>query len=341
MLQRTALGWCVIVLSVFSSDVLHSQPAPLTVLSKDATSLTRRTILTAMINEQEYVALDDLASMFQLNVREDALGALTVTYKNKTILLMADQPLASIAGRVVPLPVPPVRQGRRWLVPVDFIGRALAAVYDAKITLRRPSRLVIVGELRVPRVQVRYDASGPSSGRVTLDATPRAASTVTLDGDQLAVKFDADAIDVTYVTSVAAPLAAAAAQGLLQAVRVSDPVTLSFTTGAKFASFKATSHHGPSTSPTGCSRLSSPARSTPANRITGRTPTSRPTVTIGPASTVSISACGSRGASAGPRLPSGPSTTSSPLPPTRIPANACPSSCAQTLTKSTATARPP
>jgi N-acetylmuramoyl-L-alanine amidase len=231
----------VVALSVFSSDILHSQPAPLTVLSKDATSLTRRTIPTAAINDQEYVALDDLASMFQLSVREDALGALTVTYKNKTILLMADQPLASIAGRVVPLPVPPLRQGRRWLVPVDFIGRALAAVYDAKITLRRPSRLVIVGDLRVPRVQVRYDASGPSSGRVTLDATPRAASTVTLEGDQLAVKFDADAIDVTYVTTATAPLAAAAAQGLLQAVRVSDPVTLSFTTGARFASFKTTS----------------------------------------------------------------------------------------------------
>jgi N-acetylmuramoyl-L-alanine amidase len=179
--------------------------------------------------------------MFQLTVREDALGALTVTAsKGRTILLMADQPLASISGRIVSLPAPPLRQGRRWLVPVDFIGRALPSVSDSRIALRRPSRLVIVGDLRVPRVQVRYDTSGATSGRLTIDATPRVASTISQEGDQLAVKFDADAIDVVYSNSTAAPLAVAGAQGLIQAVRVADPVTLTFTVGPRFGTFKAT-----------------------------------------------------------------------------------------------------
>src|SRR5262252_2323889 len=240
VLRRTALVLSVLAVSFLASDVLHSQQTPFTVLSKENNALVRRTLASTTINEQEYVGLDDLASMFQLSVREDALGTLTVGYKGKTVLLTPDQPLASIAGRVVSLPAPPVRQGRRWLVPVDFIGRALALVSDTRITLRRPSHLVIIGDLRVPRVQVRYDTSGAATGRLTLDATPRANSAVSQEGDQLVVRFDADAIDVSYSNTTAAPLAAAAAQGLLQAVRVADLVTLSFTTGPRFGAFRIT-----------------------------------------------------------------------------------------------------
>ena len=240
VLRRTALAVSVLALTLFCSDLLFSQQTPLTVLTKDNNTVVRRTLPTTSVNDQEYVALDDLASMFQLAVREDALGALSVTSKGKTLLLTPDQPLASIAGRVVSLPAPPVRQGRRWLVPVDFIGRALSLVSDLKIALRRPSHLVIVGDLRVPRVQVRYDTSGAITGRLTIDATPRANSAITQEGDQLAVRFDADAIDVSYSNAVTAPLAAAAAQGLLQGVRVADAVTLTFTVGPRFGGFKVT-----------------------------------------------------------------------------------------------------
>lgn len=241
MRRRAAPAFFLLALSFLSSDVLRGQQGPLVVLSKDGNALARRTLQTTAIGEQDYVALDDLASMFQLTVREDALGALTVNDKTKTILLTPDQPLASVGGRVVSLPAPPVRQGRRWMVPVDFIGRALAAVHDTKITLRRPARLVILGDLRVPRVQVRYDANGATGGRLTIDATPRSSSTVAQDGDQLVVKFDADAIDVSYMNSASAPLAAAAAQGLIQAVRVADAVTIAFTVGPRFGGFKAAS----------------------------------------------------------------------------------------------------
>ena len=236
VLRRTAL-----FLLLLSAPLL-SQQTSFTVISKDtAGTVTRRVIATTTVGEQEYVALDDLAAMFQLTVREDAIGGLTVVHKGKTILLTPGQPLASVSGRVVSLPAPPVRNAaRRWLVPVDFIGRALSLVYDSKLTLRRPSRLVIVGDLRVPRVQVKYDAVG-AGGRLTIDATPRAAGTASQDGDQLTLKFDADAIDVSTVSNTAAPLAGAAAQGLIQSLRVADSVTLAFTLGPRFGAFKLSS----------------------------------------------------------------------------------------------------
>ncbi|HEY1911926.1 MAG TPA: stalk domain-containing protein, partial [Vicinamibacterales bacterium] len=143
-------------------------PPPLTLFAKDG----RRSLAVTLVGGQEFIALDDLASAFQLAVRDEA-GAITVSYKGKTIILTPEQALASVSGRLVSLPAAPARgAGRRWLVPEEFVSRALALIYDVKLDLRKPSRLLIVGDLRVPHITVRYDPLG-TSGRLTVDATPR------------------------------------------------------------------------------------------------------------------------------------------------------------------------
>jgi N-acetylmuramoyl-L-alanine amidase len=195
----------------------------------------RRVIPLLLVNNQEFVALEELAAVFKLTVREDALGALTVTYKDKTIVL-TNQALASVAGRLVSLPAPAVRSGNRWLVPIDFISRALSLVYDTKLELRKPSHLLVVGDLRVPRVTVRYDFVAPG-GRLTFDATPRANSIVTQESNNfLSVRFDADALDISVP-----PLAAQERQTLVQAVRVLDATTLGVDLGPQAAGFRTTS----------------------------------------------------------------------------------------------------
>ena len=214
--------------------VLSSQTAPapaLTLLSREG----RRTLPITLGADQEIVALDDLAGAFQLTVREESLGTVTVSYKGKTIVLTPDQALASIAGRLVSLPAPPTRSGRRWLVPVEFISRALALIYDTRLDLRKPSRLVVIGDLRVPRITIRYDALG-AAGRLTIDATPRATSTVTQDAEHLTMKFDADALDGPNP-----PLPASAAPGLILGARLVDATTLAIDLGPRFAGFRATS----------------------------------------------------------------------------------------------------
>src|ERR1700676_5110314 len=90
----------------------QSGPVPLTLLSREG----RGTIAISLVNGRESVALDDLASMFQLAVREEA-GALTVSYKRKTVVLTPDQALASVAGRLVSLPTPPPPAGGGGVVP--------------------------------------------------------------------------------------------------------------------------------------------------------------------------------------------------------------------------------
>jgi N-acetylmuramoyl-L-alanine amidase len=213
-------------------SLLSQQPAPapsLTLLSKDG----RRPLPIVMVGDQEFVGLDDLAAAFQLAVHEESFGALTVSYKGKTIVLTPDQTLASVSGRLISLPAPPARRGTRWLVPLEFISRALAPIYDVRLDLRKPSHLLLVGDVRAPYVTVRYDPLG-NAGRLTIDATPRATSTVSQEGEHITIKFDADALDIANP-----PLAPQGGQSLVQTVRVADATTLVVDLGPRFAGFKA------------------------------------------------------------------------------------------------------
>ncbi len=165
---------------------------PITLVTRDG----RRPLASTILNGQEYVALNDLASLFALSVREDALaGGVTITYKGRTIVASADQPMASINGRVVTLPAPVVRAGQRLLVPVDFITRALAPIYDTPIDFRRASRLLIVGAIRVARVTARIDAAGPPT-RATVEITPALLVSTGYDAGRVLVRIEADVLDM-------------------------------------------------------------------------------------------------------------------------------------------------
>jgi N-acetylmuramoyl-L-alanine amidase len=230
-LFAAAAAIAVAAILAISLERVHGQGAgpTLSVLTHDG----RRAVPLALVNDQEFVGLDDLAGIFSLSVQE-SLGAITVSYKGKTIILTPDQTLASVAGRLISLPAPPSRSGRRWLVPVEFVSRALAPVYDTRLELRKPSRLLIVGDLRVPRLALRYDAVG-AAGRLTIDATPRATSTVSQENEHVTVRFDADSLDLP------SPLVAALPPGaLIQAVRAVDPVTLGIDLGPRSGGIKAT-----------------------------------------------------------------------------------------------------
>jgi len=234
--RRAVLASAIVLVSfLVFSDSLLSQQAAFTVVSKDG----RRSLATTTQNEQDFVALDDLAAMFQLAVREDALGV-TVSYKGKTIVLTLDQALASVSGRLISLPAPPLRgpaPARRWLVPVEFVNRALSLVYDVKLDLRRPSRLLIVGDVRAPRVQMRSEPVG-TGVRLTIDALPGTASTVSQDNDHITVKFEADLIDLPNGLTLTPQTSS---QGVIRAVRAADATTIVVDLGQRFGAFKAAS----------------------------------------------------------------------------------------------------
>src|SRR5688572_22778349 len=159
------------------------------------------------------MALDDVASLFQVAVREDSLaGGFTITYRGKTIVASADQPMASVDGRIVTLPSPIVRNGRRWLVPIEFLPRALGPIYDQRIDFRRNARLLLVGDMRVPRVSARVDAAGPPT-RAAIVITPATPVAVVTEAGRLVLRVEADALE---------PVLPVSATGLIDGVRIGD-----------------------------------------------------------------------------------------------------------------------
>lgn len=228
--SRILFTAAVLAMAVVVVERPTGQEGPvLTVLSREA----RRTIPISTSGSQEMIGLDDLSSIFQLTVREEA-GALTLSYKGRTIVLTPDQTIASVAGRVISLPAPPARRGNRWLVPVEIVSRALAPVYDARLDLRRASRLLIVGDLRVPRLAVVHEGVG-GNARVTIESTPRAGGVVMQESNQrLTVRFDADVLDVAFPSSQIS--------GFVQGYRSIDATTIAIELGPRFSSFRASAH---------------------------------------------------------------------------------------------------
>jgi N-acetylmuramoyl-L-alanine amidase len=137
-----------------------------------------------------------------------------------------------VAGRLISLPTAPVRTGNRWLVPLDFITRALAPIYDARLDLRRASHLLVVGDLRVPRVSVRPEAFA-SAARVTIDIAPAGTAAVSQQGNQrLLVRIDGDALDVT--------IPAVTPNAFVQAIHTIDANAVAIDLGPRFSSFRST-----------------------------------------------------------------------------------------------------
>ena len=142
----------------------------------------------------------------KLEVREDSRAStLTVTAGGQVIILTPNQQLVSVAGRLVSLRAAPSRVDGRWLVPLDFINRALALVHDENLELRQGSKLLLIGDVQVPRVNVSY-RSQHDSGRVSLEINPYTAYSVAEESGRLVIRFESDAIDVTELPSTSGNL---------------------------------------------------------------------------------------------------------------------------------------
>ena len=204
------------------------QPAPLTLLSAQG----RRPLTVVSVNGTEYLALEELAAGLGLTVRVDRVtGGTTVALRARSAILTPDRTVVSVQGRLVSLAAPPLRQDGRVLVTAEFVTRVLASVMEQRSELRRAGRLLVLGDLRVPRVVTRGEY-GASAAQITFDVSPATEATVSFAGGQVTVTFAADAVDAAIPT--------VPTQGLVQSIRAGDAApTLTLVTGPRFASHRA------------------------------------------------------------------------------------------------------
>lgn len=157
----------------------------------------RESVRIIRTRQRDMVALDDLAEVFGFQIAPDEReNTATATFNGSVIILTEDQQLVSVAGRLVSLRTAPLRADDRWLVPLDFINRALAPFLDQTLEVRQRSRLVLIGNVQVPRITGQYRAQDDDGGRLTFEVTPSTPLSVVQDGWRLVVRFEADALDV-------------------------------------------------------------------------------------------------------------------------------------------------
>ena len=194
----------------------------------------RDTLETLEQDGQTMVALDDLARIFRLDVREDSRGgSLSVATNGAVIILTPDQQLVSVDGRLVSLRASPRRIGQRWVVPLDFLNRALAPVYDEPVELRPRSRLLMIGAVDVPEVSTQYRVRR-SGGVLTLEVTPNTPHSIEQRDDRLIVEFEADGIDVVRTPRLRGDLATGFEH-------VQSPPGIALSLGPAFDSYRVSS----------------------------------------------------------------------------------------------------
>ena len=82
-----------------------------------------------------------------------------------------------------------MRRDTRWLVPLEFLPRALVRSSIQRLDLRRPTRLLVIGDLRVPRMVTRID-SGSANASVTFEISPVTPAKVSAEAGRLMVQFE-------------------------------------------------------------------------------------------------------------------------------------------------------
>ena len=228
------IGW-VLCLLLATALPGGAQPASdsLTIISRDG----RRPLPTVDVGGRAMVALTELLEPFGLRRGGDRQpGRLTLLRGSAVMVLTADDGIVSVAGRLESLSSPPVERGGAWYVPIDFIGRALPLISERPVELRAGSGLVIVGDVRVPRVIARYQDAGRGS-RLRLTVTPGVEPRVERAAGRLFVTFEADAVDLV--------LRDFAPDDLLRRVRVDDRrARLEAEVGDAFGGFAVSSSPG-------------------------------------------------------------------------------------------------
>ena len=210
-------------------------PAPPTSASQTLWTIIgpdgRRPMATTPVAGREMVTAEELARVFGVELHEDPLThGLALTVQGKTIVVSPTTGLASIGGRVVTLSTPPVRGERGWSLPMDFVDRALSLVYQPRLDVRPATHLIVLGDARVPRVQVRLETQ-PRIARVHFDVTPATPHTVVAEPGRLVVRFEATALDLE--------LAAAGAPDLVLALRALPNTTaVAIDEGPRYGTFR-------------------------------------------------------------------------------------------------------
>jgi len=201
-----AIALAVVCVLAAGLPAFQGQTATYTMYTIDG----RRSIVVRTGGVPETIALEQLATTFGLTFTEDrAANGLVIGTRGERILVSPGQSFVRAAGRVIALDGPVQRDRNSWIVPIDFLTKALGPAVGDPIFVRRSSRLILVGAVRVPQIGVRVERTS-GGARVIVAIQPSTNHRVSRDGSHLIVRFDAVALDAAPPTGFIPEFASAA-----------------------------------------------------------------------------------------------------------------------------------
>jgi N-acetylmuramoyl-L-alanine amidase len=183
-----------VILAAAAAAVVRGQTTNFTLYSPDG----RRT-LAVRGGSPETFAIEQVAPLFGLTFTEDrGAGGLVIATRGQRIVSVPGQSFIQVGGRVVGLDGPIQRERNNWFAPLDFLTKALGPATGMNVVVRRSSRLILIGDVRIPQVSGKVEKA-PDGVRVVLSVQPRTPHKVTREGNRLLVRFDATALDAAPI----------------------------------------------------------------------------------------------------------------------------------------------
>jgi N-acetylmuramoyl-L-alanine amidase len=184
---RSLLAWLALALPLAAAE------GPVTVLTA-----TQRHEVQAVSRgaELELVPIEEVLSGFGVSFVSDPRGqALTIQRGRHELVLHHKKSLASVDGDLKLLPAPALFDAGHWLVPVDGLARVLPPLLERPVEWRAGPRVLVVGPLEIPKVQVTTFASGEMV-RVVFEASESVPFRVQQEPGRVTVTVARDLIDV-------------------------------------------------------------------------------------------------------------------------------------------------
>jgi len=160
----------------------------------------RREITPVVRGGAELVPLDQIVQAVGggLAVSGDPRGiSVKLAYEGHEVVLYHGKSLASVGGELRLLSSPALFEGGRWLVPVDTMPRVLGPLLSTRVDWRASSRLLVIGEVPAPRIEVKTFVSGDIV-RVVLEASEAVPFRVAQEERRVTVAIPRDLVSVAF-----------------------------------------------------------------------------------------------------------------------------------------------
>ncbi|HLA76366.1 MAG TPA: N-acetylmuramoyl-L-alanine amidase [Vicinamibacteria bacterium] len=157
----------------------------------------RRELLSVARGSVELLPVSEVLYGLGVTSTVDPKGALVLSYAGREVVLYEKRSLASVGGDLRLLSAPPIVEDGRWLVPVDSLPRLLSPLLNLRCEWRPSSRVLLIGEVAIPRVGVKTFVSGDSV-RVVIESSDKAHFRVSQEEKRVLVSVPGDLIDVSF-----------------------------------------------------------------------------------------------------------------------------------------------